>query len=88
MARYLWENLFPWTISHRRLLSRGMNFYKEDRMETGMKKVFDSMENALRLQFQANAERRAAKAEQEEKEFRERLMQDRKSTRLNSSHMA
>ena len=40
-----------------------------------MKKVFDSMENALRLQFQANAERRAAKAEQEEKEFRERLMQ-------------
>lgn len=44
-------------------------------METGMKKVFDSMENALRLQFQANAERRAAKAEQEEKEFRERLMQ-------------
>lgn len=44
-------------------------------METGMKKVFDSMENALRLQFQANAERRAAKAEKEEKEFRERLMQ-------------
>ena len=44
-------------------------------METGMTKVFDSMENALRLQFQANAERRAAKAEQEEKEFRERLMQ-------------
>ena len=44
-------------------------------METGMKKVFDSMENALRLQFQANAERRAAKAEQEEKDFRERLMQ-------------
>lgn len=44
-------------------------------METGMKKVFDSMENALRLQFQANAERRAAKAEREEKDFRERLMQ-------------
>ena len=44
-------------------------------METGMKKVFDSMENALRLQFQVNAERRAAKAEQEEKDFRERLMQ-------------
>jgi hypothetical protein len=52
-----------------------MKYYKEDRMETGMKKVFDSMENALRLQFQANAERRAAKAEQEEKDFRERLMQ-------------
>lgn len=43
-------------------------------METDMKKVLDSMENSLRLQIQANAERRAQKAQQEEKEFKEKLM--------------
>lgn len=40
-----------------------------------LKRVLDSMENALRLQIQANAEKRADKAEQEEREFKEKLMQ-------------
>lgn len=44
-------------------------------MATDVKTVLDSMENALRLQIQANAERRSAKAEREEKEFIEKLMQ-------------
>lgn len=41
---------------------------------TDIKQVMDSMENSMRLQIQANSERRAAKAEQEEKEFKEKLM--------------
>lgn len=40
---------------------------------TDITKVLDSMENALRLQIQAGAERRAAKAEREEEEFKEKL---------------
>ncbi len=44
-------------------------------MATDVKTVLDSMENALRLQIQANAERRSAKAEREEKEFMEKLAQ-------------
>ncbi|NBH12895.1 hypothetical protein D3Z36_01515 [Lachnospiraceae bacterium] len=43
-------------------------------MATDMKQAIDSLENALKLQIQANTERRAAKAEREEKEFREKLM--------------
>lgn len=43
-------------------------------MVTDIRTVLDSMENSLRLQIQSNAERRAAKAEQEEKEFKEKLM--------------
>lgn len=39
-----------------------------------MRQALDSMENALRLQIQAKAERRAEKAAQEEKEFKEKLM--------------
>lgn len=42
-------------------------------MSVDINNVLDSMENALRLQIQANAERRSAKAEQEEKEFKEKL---------------
>ena len=38
-----------------------------------MRKALDSMENALRLQIQAKAERRAEKAAQEEQEFKEKL---------------
>lgn len=44
-------------------------------MATDIKTVLDSMENALRLQIQANTERRSARAEREEKEFMEKLMQ-------------
>ena len=44
-------------------------------MYTDMKQVLDSMENALRLQIQADSERRATKAEQAEKEFKEKLME-------------
>lgn len=42
-------------------------------MSADINNVLDSMENALRLQIQANAKRRSAKAEQEEKEFKEKL---------------
>lgn len=41
---------------------------------TDIKQVMDSIENAMRLQIQANSERRAAKAEQEQEEFKEKLM--------------
>lgn len=40
---------------------------------TDITQVLDSMENALRLQIQASAERRAAKAQREEEEFKEKL---------------
>ncbi|MCI9446459.1 MAG: hypothetical protein HFH36_03520 [Lachnospiraceae bacterium] len=40
---------------------------------TDITQVLDSMENALRLQIQAGADRRAAKAEREEDEFKEKL---------------
>mgnify|MGYP006968295055 FL=1 len=43
-------------------------------MATDMRQVLDSMENALRLRIQADAERRSANAEQKEKEFKEKLM--------------
>ena len=39
-----------------------------------MQQLIDSMENSLRLQCQARAERRANEAEREQKEFREKLM--------------
>ena len=42
---------------------------------TDMTKMLDSMENALRMRALADAERRAERAEQEEKRFREKLMQ-------------
>lgn len=44
-------------------------------MYTDMKQVLDSMENALRLKIQADSERRATRAEQAEKEFKEKLME-------------
>ena len=40
---------------------------------TNITQVLDSMENALRLQIQAGAERRAAKAAREQEEFKEKL---------------
>ena len=43
-------------------------------MMTDMRQVLDSMENAMKLQYQARAERRAEKAAQEKKEFQEKLM--------------
>ena len=43
-------------------------------MATDMRQVLDSMENALRLRIQADAERRSTNAEQKEKEFKEKLM--------------
>lgn len=39
-----------------------------------MKQLMNSMENNIRLQGQARAEKRARKAEQEQKEFKEKLM--------------
>ena len=43
-------------------------------MMTDMTRMLDSMENALRMRALADAERRAERAEQEEKLFREKLM--------------
>lgn len=39
-----------------------------------MKQLMTSMENTMKLQGRARAERRAREAEQEQKEFREKLM--------------
>ncbi len=39
-----------------------------------MQQIIDSMESTVRLQNRARAERRARKAEQEQKEFKEKLM--------------
>lgn len=39
-----------------------------------MKPLMNSMENTMKLQSQARAERRAQKAEQEQKAFKEKLM--------------
>lgn len=41
---------------------------------TDMRQLLDSMENTIKLQGRARAERRARKAEREKKEFREKLM--------------
>lgn len=38
-----------------------------------MTQILNSMEDAMKLQIQAKAERRAAKAQQEEQEFQEKL---------------
>ncbi|MCI8300891.1 MAG: hypothetical protein HFI69_11240 [Lachnospiraceae bacterium] len=43
-------------------------------MATDIRQVLDYMEHALKLQIQANAERRSEKAAREEKEFKEKLM--------------
>lgn len=42
-------------------------------MTTDMIQMLDAMENSIRRQIQAKAARRAAKAEQDEKEFQEKL---------------
>ena len=39
-----------------------------------MKQLLDSMENSIKLQGRARAERRARRAEQEQEEFKEKLM--------------
>ena len=39
-----------------------------------MRKMIDSMEETVKMQNRANAERRAQKAEQEQEEFEEKLM--------------
>lgn len=39
-----------------------------------MRKMIDSMEETVKMQNRANAERRAKKAEQEQDEFEEKLM--------------
>ena len=39
-----------------------------------MKQLMDSMENSIKLQGRARAERRARRAEQEQEEFKEKLM--------------
>ena len=39
-----------------------------------MKQLLDSMENSIKLQGRARAEQRARRAEQEQKEFKEKLM--------------
>lgn len=41
---------------------------------TKMKQLFSSMEETMKLQYRARAERRAQKAQQEQKDFREKLM--------------
>lgn len=43
-------------------------------LKTAQTQIFDSMEHALRMQIQANAERRSARAEREQREFKEKLM--------------
>lgn len=42
-------------------------------MMTDMRQLMDSMENTLKLQNRARAERRAEKAERDKKEFQEKL---------------
>ena len=39
-----------------------------------MKQMLDSMENSIKMQSRAKAEQRARRAEQEQKEFKEKLM--------------
>ena len=39
-----------------------------------MKQLMDSMENSIKLQERARAEKRARRAEQEQEEFKEKLM--------------
>ena len=39
-----------------------------------MKQVLDSMENSIKLQGRARAEKRARRAEREQEEFKEKLM--------------
>ena len=39
-----------------------------------MKQMLDSMENSIKLQSRAKAEQRARRAEQEQEEFKEKLM--------------
>ena len=39
-----------------------------------MKQLLDSMENSIRLQGRARAEKRARRAEKEQEEFKEKLM--------------
>lgn len=39
-----------------------------------MQQLIDSMENSIKLQYRARAERRANEAERERKEFQEKLM--------------
>lgn len=41
---------------------------------TDMKQLIDSMENTIRLQGRARAEKRARQAEREQEEFKEKLM--------------
>ena len=43
-------------------------------MAMDMRQLLDSMENTIKLQGRARAERRAREAEQEQKEFKEKLM--------------
>ena len=43
-------------------------------MATDMKQLVDSMENSIKLQGRARVEKRARRAEQEQEEFKERLM--------------
>ena len=42
--------------------------------EMDMKQLLNSMENSIKLQGRARAERRARRAEQEQEEFKEKLM--------------
>lgn len=43
-------------------------------MNTSMTKLLDSMEQTIKLQNRAKAEQRAKKAQQQEEDFREKLM--------------
>ncbi len=43
-------------------------------MTMDMRQLLDSMENTIRLQGRARAEKRARQAEREQKEFKEKLM--------------
>lgn len=43
-------------------------------MTADMKQLINSMENTIKLQYRARAERRADEAEREQKEFKEKLM--------------
>lgn len=43
-------------------------------LTTDMEQMIDSMKNTIKLQNRARAERRAEEAEQEKKEFKEKLM--------------
>lgn len=56
------------------LYEKGSVKVKENMIAADMKQLLNSMENTIKLQNRARAEKRADKAAQEQQEFKEKLM--------------